>query len=85
MLSIMSALTWVNIDRDANQRRAILMGVVRHEVNKSAGNSGFMGSTWIFFEKRTRIQVTVVEKKVTISRKNKQHEEKNRDREGERG
>lgn len=28
-----------------HQRRAVLMGVVRHEVNRSAGRSGIMGSS----------------------------------------
>mmetsp|Transcript_40172 Transcript_40172/g.100494 ORF Transcript_40172/g.100494 Transcript_40172/m.100494 type:complete len:243 (+) Transcript_40172:71-799(+) len=32
-------------DRVQNHRRAILMGVVRHEVNMSAGRSGFCGSS----------------------------------------
>ncbi len=30
-----------------NHRRAILMGVVRHEVKRSAGSSGFMGRIWV--------------------------------------
>lgn len=29
-----------------NHLIATLIGVVKHEVNKSAGRSGFMGSTW---------------------------------------
>ena len=30
-----------------NHLNAILMGVVKHEVNKSAGNSGFIGRSWV--------------------------------------
>jgi hypothetical protein len=31
----------------ANHRKAILIGVVRHDVNRSAGSSGFIGNSWV--------------------------------------
>lgn len=49
---IFSIMTYVtcgtsfDVGRMANHFKAVLIGVVKHEVNRSAGSSGFIGKIW---------------------------------------
>ena len=44
-----------------NHLSAILMGVVKHEVNKSAGSSGFIGSSWVAEQAASWMQFLMAE------------------------